>query len=112
VAWADGKLDDRERDAVLKAAEQKGVSPGAPGHQLLESWLGRAPEASLFEAWKKYTESIWGSFTKDQRHEMRANLMDWMTGVAEAAGGFLGLTSKISPAERAVLDQVSAMLPD
>jgi hypothetical protein len=27
VAWADGTLDGRERDAIIKAAEEKGVSP-------------------------------------------------------------------------------------
>ncbi len=38
--------------------------------------------------------------------------MNWMGEVAEAAGGFLGLTSKISASERAVLDEVEAALPD
>jgi hypothetical protein len=112
VAWADGKLDDREREAVLNAAEKKGVAPDSPGHQLLESWLSRAPDPQLFEAWKRYMGSIWSTFTDEQRHEMRSNLMEWMTGVAEAAGGFLGLTSKISASERAVLDEVGASLPD
>jgi len=112
VAWADGKLDDRERDAVLKAAEQKGVAPDSPGHQLLDTWLTRAPDPQLFEAWRRYMGSIWGTFTTQQRHEMRVNLLEWMTGVAEAAGGFLGLTSKISASERAVLDEVAALLPD
>ena len=112
VAWADGKLDERERLAVLKAAEKKGVAPDSPGRQLLENWLTRAPAPELFEAWKRYIGSIWGTFTEQQRHEMRVNLMDWMTGVAEAAGGFLGLTSKISASERAVLDEVEALLPD
>jgi hypothetical protein len=32
--------------------------------------------------------------------------------VAEAAGGFLGLTSRISPAERAVLDEIESSLED
>jgi hypothetical protein len=112
VAWADGKLDERERLAVLKAAEQKGVAPDSPGHELLENWLSRGPDPKLFEAWKRYIGSIWGSFTEKQRHEMRVNLMDWMTGVAESAGGFLGLTSKISASERAVLNEVEALLPD
>jgi uncharacterized tellurite resistance protein B-like protein len=111
VAWADGELDDRERAAVLKAAESKGVSPDSPGRQLLETWLSRAPDPKLFEAWERYMGSIWGTFTTEQRHEMRVNLVDWMTGVAEAAGGFLGLTSKISASERAVLDRVAALLP-
>jgi hypothetical protein len=39
VAWADGTLDGRERDAIIKAAEEKGVSPETAGHQLLETWL-------------------------------------------------------------------------
>jgi hypothetical protein len=112
VAWADGKLDDRERNAVLKAAEQKGVAPDSPGHQLLETWLSRAPAPHLFEAWRRYMGSIWNSFTTQQRYDMRVNLMGWMTSVAEAAGGFLGLTSKISASERAVLDEVAALLPD
>ena len=112
VAWADGKLDEPERLAVLKAAEQRGVAPGSPGRELLENWLSRAPDPKLFEAWQRYIASIWGSFTQQQRHEMRVNLMDWMTGVAESAGGFLGLTSKISASERAVLDEVEALLSD
>jgi hypothetical protein len=112
VAWADGELDERERDAVMKAAETKGVTPNSPGHQLLENWLSRAPDPQLFEAWKRYIRSIWDTFTVDQRHEMRVNLMDWMNGIAEAAGGFLGLTSKISASERAVLEEVAASLPD
>ena len=112
VAWADGQLDERERQAVLKAAEQRGVAADSPGRQLLETWLSRAPDPHLFEAWKRYIGSIWETFTEDQRREMRANLMDWMTGVAEAAGGFLGMTSKISAPERAVLQEVEALLPD
>jgi hypothetical protein len=110
VAWADGKLDEKERLAVLKAAEQRGVAPDSAGHELLENWLARTPDPKLFEAWQRYIKSIWGSFTEQQRREMRGNLMDWMTGVAESAGGFLGLTSKISASEQAVLDEVEALL--
>jgi hypothetical protein len=43
VAWADGNIDQRERLAVLRAAAERGVRPGAPGHQLLESWLTQKP---------------------------------------------------------------------
>ena len=49
VAWADGTLDGRERDAIIKAAEEKGVSPETAGHQLLETWLSRRPERELFQ---------------------------------------------------------------
>src|SRR5688500_18011609 len=39
VAWADRKLEDKERQALLKGAEEAGVSAGTAGHELLQSWL-------------------------------------------------------------------------
>ena len=30
VAWADGTLDDREREALLTAAREEGIAPGSP----------------------------------------------------------------------------------
>jgi hypothetical protein len=110
VAWADGILEDRERDAVMKAAEEKGVSPGTAGHQLLETWLSRRPDPEVFEIWKKYVRGIWVTFTDDERRRMRERMLDWAVAVAESAGGFLGLTSKISPSERAVIKELENVL--
>ena len=41
---------------------------------------------------------------------MQNNLTVLARGVAEAAGGFLGLTSKISDDEQAVLDELDGAL--
>ena len=43
VAWADGNLDEPEKQAILMAAEKAGFEKGAPSYELLESWLQRAP---------------------------------------------------------------------
>ena len=110
VAWADGKLDDSERDAITKAAEEKGISPGTAGHQLLETWLSRRPDQELFESWKRYVGGIWETFTDEERDQMRKRTLDWALAVAEAAGGFLGLTSKVSASERAVLKELEKVL--
>jgi tellurite resistance protein len=110
VAWADGILEDRERDAVIKAAEEKGVSPGTAGHQLLETWLSRRPDEGLFETWKKYVRGIWETFTDEERRRMREKTLDWALAVAESAGGFLGLTSKVSASERAVIKELEKVL--
>jgi len=59
VAWADGKLEDPERDAVIKAAEEKGISPGTAGYQLLEAWLSHRPDKELFESWKNRSVLIY-----------------------------------------------------
>ena len=110
VAWADGAIDGKERDAILKAADQRGVPSGSPGHDVLKSWLAQKPGESIIAAWGKYLEGIWPSLASNERDELRGRLLGLARGVAEAAGGFLGLGSKISPAERAVLDEIDAAL--
>jgi tellurite resistance protein len=110
VAWADGTLDGRERDAIIKAAEEKGVSPETAGHQLLETWLSRRPERELFDSWKQYVRDIWETFTDEERQRMRERTLDWALAVAEASGGFLGVVSKVSPSERAVIKELENVL--
>ena len=110
VAWADGKLDDSERDAIIKAAEEKGILPGTAGHQLLETWLSKRPDEELFESWKRYVRGIWETFTDEERRRMRQKTLDWALAVAESAGGFLGLTSKVSASERAVIKELENVL--
>ncbi len=110
VAWADGKIDHRERTALLKAAEERGVAPGSLSNQILWGWLEHRPEPQLLEAWKRYARAIWGTLGETERHAVHARMIGLARGVAEATGGFLGLGSKISPAERAVLDDLEQAL--
>jgi hypothetical protein len=110
VAWADGAIQPKERQAILDAAAEKGIAPGSLARQLLESWLDRKPSPELVEAWMRYTQTIWPKLTPQEREEVRQVGLGRARGVAEAAGGFLGLTSKISAAEQAVLDELGAVL--
>lgn len=110
VAWADGTIDQRERAALLKVAEERGVAPGSPARQLLESWLERRPGPALLEAWKRYARGIWGTLDEAQRGDMRERMLGLARSIAEAAGGFLGLGSRVSPAERAVLEELERAL--
>src|SRR5262245_36827258 len=54
VAWADGTIQDNEREAILQGAHGKGLDKGSPGHELLLSWLNKKPDDSLFGAWEAY----------------------------------------------------------
>ncbi len=110
VAWADGRIDPRERAALLKAAEERGVAPGSAARRLLEGWLIRRPESHLLEAWTRYVRAIWGSLGEAERRAVHSRMIELARGVAEAAGGFLGLGSKVSPAERAVLEEMERAL--
>ncbi len=107
VAWADGNIDDRERRAVIDAAEARGIQAGGIEHELLESWLARRPRPQLLEAWQHYVAGLLPELTPAQREGLRDELLGRAQAVAEASGGFLGLGNKVSPQEAAVLDRMA-----
>jgi hypothetical protein len=111
VAWADGTVQERERSAILRAAEERGIKPGTAPHEMLESWLARRPGRELIDAWKGYVKAMWGQFDDAERRQMRERMVGTARAVAQSAGGFLGLTSGISREEQAVLDELEAALP-
>ncbi len=106
VAWADGTIDAKERSAVLDAAEQQGLDKSHPGHQLLERWLERKPERRLLEVWKSYVSALGEKLDDADRDELKTEILRRARSVAEAAGGLLGLGSKVSKSEQAVLDDL------
>ncbi len=111
VAWADGEVQAKERQAILAAAADKGIADGSPAHALLTSWLASQPGADLMVAWKRYIGAMWPSLTETERDSVRSGILDRARAVAEAAGGFLGLGSKVSAAEKKVLDELASVLP-
>jgi len=109
VAWADGTVDSKEREAILKAAAQHGVAAESASRTLLDQWLSHRPDASLLALWKSYVKGIWTSFSADERWQMRQNLLQAARDVAQSAGGLLGLAT-ISAAEQAVLDDLDKIV--
>jgi hypothetical protein len=107
VAWADGSLDDRERQAVLARAEQSGIAAGSTEHDLLRSWLERKPDAKLLTAWKRMVEGLSEHMTRDQVEQLRAGLVERVRAVAKASGGVLGVGA-VSRAEADMIDQLEA----
>lgn len=109
VAWADGSIETREREAVLRAAGEAGVSRDRAAYVLLESWLARPPGAELVGAWKDYAGALAASLSEAERESFRREMVSRARSVAEAAGGFLGL-GKISDAEEATIADLERAL--
>ena len=107
VAWADGKMDVRERDAVLAAAQGKGIEVGSAAFRLLVSWLEKAPTDDLFAAWKAYIHELQQSLVTPQRALLKTQIVGFARQVAEAAGGILGM-KKISAVEEKALAEIEA----
>jgi hypothetical protein len=103
VAWADGHLDAREKQAVIVGLEASGIASGSPSRALVESWLETRPPAAMLEAWTAYMRSLCARLSAEQRGELRSAILGRARNVAEAAGGFLKLGSKVSWAEEEML---------
>ncbi|MAE97231.1 MAG: hypothetical protein CL910_21480 [Deltaproteobacteria bacterium] len=106
VAWADGHMDAKEREAILAGARATGLEPESPSYRLLRIWTRERPAPALVEAWQDFVRETVGELSEGEREQFRARLMERATDVASAAGGILGLTSKISRSERRVLAEL------
>ena len=109
VSWVDGRLEDKERKAILKAASERGVEPGTPNYAMLEAWLREKPDQRLMDAWKKYARGLWEQLTESERVLMRESIVGRAREIADAAGGFLGVQA-ISPQEKALLEELERVL--
>lgn len=100
TAWADGSIEVAERNAILKAMAEQGIDPTHPAYDLLQIWLNESPEPNLFEIWKTYVKGLSQSMDRASFDSLKNHIMQRTRTVAEAAGGYLGLGSKISTSEK------------
>jgi hypothetical protein len=106
VAWADGEVQAGEREAILASAAKRGIAAGGAAHTLLLGWLESKPDAGLDRAWADYTRALCDQLDAPQRAALRDQVLGFARGVAEAAGGFLGVKT-ISREEEAALTAIA-----
>ena len=107
VAWADGRMEDSERKAVLEGAEACGIEPTSPSAALLDAWLEERPDAELLEVWRRLIRAICESLSWEARARLEAAIVGRARDVAESAGGVLGYGS-VSDEEERVLETLGA----
>lgn len=105
VAWADGKLQPKEREAILRAAAEAGIDTDSQAYGLLDSYLEERPPLELMRTWKAYVAELCGALGSEERESLRDDLLARARGVAEAAGGFLG-ANRVSDEEHAILQEL------
>lgn len=105
VAWVDGEVSDAERVAILNAVS-KGIGGMGANVEILDYWLKHRPSHRLMEAWLHYIKGLCENMSADERNALKEEVLGHARAIAEAAGGFLGLTSPISKAEENVLKQL------
>jgi len=106
VAWADGALDAKERRTVLEHAAAAGITSGSPAYGLLEAWLEHRPSQQLLDAWRDLVRAIREQIGPAEAERLKTEVVQRARVVARASGGVLGLGSKVSSAEAAMLESL------
>ena len=108
IAWADGELDTKEREAMLKAVVNAGFEKGSINYTLIENWMTHRPPKELLSAWVHYIQGLCESLSEEEKKNFCEKIVQRARMIAEASGGFLGLGNKISKAEQNVIDTLKA----
>lgn len=103
IAWADGKLDEKEKNAILGFSEQHFASKNEITRDLLIEWLNHKPPKEMLEAWLHYIKGLCENLSAEEKKSFKESFMSQAHSIAEASGGFLGLGNKISKEEASVL---------
>jgi hypothetical protein len=110
VAWADGRIDDTERNAVLSGAAELGLSEQEASYQLLERWLAERPSPELLASWKEYIDALSERLSQHAMETLKPELLRRAKAVAEAAGGRFSTGPKASSPGRAVLEDLETVI--
>ena len=102
VAWADGSLSDKERDAILRVAGTHGIEPHTPAGtmlaMLLETPLSNNALDQILDVLKAVLHA---------KGMHPHSMLEACVEVAEASGGFLGFGSKVTSEEQALIEQIA-----
>src|SRR5512143_2676002 len=115
VAWAEGKVTDKERETVLRFARERGVEDGSASQVQLLAWLRNRPADAVFDTAIEVIKAGLSTLPPDLREERTTRILQACREVSEASGGLakaLGLGNGVSSEERSVLDVVTAALRD
>ena len=107
VAWADKKMEDAEKAAILQAAEAGGIAPESASYATMKSWLEKQPGQELLDAWKSYIAAIKETLEPAVAGRLKTSILGRAESVAKSAGGFLGVGNKVSDVEQKVLDDLA-----
>lgn len=112
VAWADGRIQPRERSLIVKIAEDHGLLANG-GRSTLEHWLSVPPSESQLRSDLALLNELCsadGQLGDEFDADCAQMLIAYCQDVADAAGGILGLNSPRSEAEQSALKTIASAL--
>jgi len=110
VAWQSGWVRPRERELILAAAHDQGVTGVSFAYRRLMSWMDNRPPEQFFQKTLELIHRWLGSLPEEDQQARKRQLLSRCLQIASASGGVLGFGSKISRAEWRVLQELAAQL--
>jgi hypothetical protein len=112
VAWAEGKVTDKERETILRLAASRGIEKDSPSGALLLAWLETRPSDLLFATAIDVIKAGISHLTPTEREDRVQEYERACRDVSEASGGLAKALggSGVSSEERSVLGAVVAAL--
>lgn len=107
AAWATENLTPLKRDLALKAASLKGIKRHSTSYQLLEAWMTRRPDASLFAVWHDYVGALTWVLSEEDLNSLRTITLERCRAILRATSGCFGLTNQTG-LNSAMLNKIKA----
>ena len=104
VAWADGHLDQREREAVMRAVDEEGIKQDTPAYRLIMEWMEH-PAPELHQVWADYVVALCRAIPSDFRKLVRDEVIGRAVAVA-GDGAFLKAEKQVISRLERVFDTV------
>lgn len=109
VAWADGEIQDNERDLLVEAANRTGVTEG-PAREAFDKMLQKRPDPAFFQGALNFLKAMLAALPGEEGARTCKDLTDLAWRVANASGGLFGLFGKVDDNEEEVLKQIAGKL--
>ena len=109
VAWADGEIQETEKNLLLEAAHLTGVTSG-PALKLFEGFLNQPPEQELVAAATDFISLLLCVLTEQEQQVIKTNLVDFAWRIADACGGVFGLWGRVEDSEKRALTRIAESL--
>ena|ERR1041385_1262777 len=107
VAWADGRIQRKERALILSILEARGIPPDSDASLFVESLLETRPSETFLAESLALLVDI-----SAKTGEGKDDIVELCAKVAEAGGALLSFRGRTTEAERALIGEVARALGD
>jgi len=107
IAWSDGNIELKEKDAILSSAIKFGWEKDGIDYTLIERWLEHKPSPILLETWTDYIESLCRKLSSEEIEHFKNEIIYYAEAVAKITGGIFGM-GKVSKEEKELLEKLKS----